>query len=61
MTDIGREAERSRARTLVRLTIAWNAIEAVVALVAGVAAGSIALIGFGLDASVELAAAGVAL
>jgi len=61
VTEAGREAERSRARTLVRLTIVWNAIEAVVALTAGVAAGSIALIGFGLDAGVEFAAAGVAL
>lgn len=61
MNEVEREADRSRARTLVRLTIVWNAIEAVVALTAGVAAGSIALIGFGLDAGVEFAAAGVAL
>ena len=61
VTDVGREAERNRARTLVWLTIAWNAVEAVVALAAGLAAGSIALIGFGLDAFVEFAAAGVAL
>ena len=61
MTDTSREEQRSRARTLVRLTIAWNAVEAVVSLLAGVAAGSIALVGFGLDALVEFGAASVAL
>jgi divalent metal cation (Fe/Co/Zn/Cd) transporter len=41
------------------LTIGWNTIEAGVALAAGVAAGSIALIGFGLDSIIEVFAAGV--
>jgi divalent metal cation (Fe/Co/Zn/Cd) transporter len=59
--DPGRQEQRDRARNLVRATIAWNAVEAVVALIAGVTAGSIALVGFGLDALVEFAAAGVAL
>lgn len=31
------------------LTIAWNVIEGVVAITAGIAAGSIALVGFGID------------
>lgn len=35
------------------LTIAWNAIEAIVAIGAGLAAGSIALVGFGLDSVIE--------
>jgi divalent metal cation (Fe/Co/Zn/Cd) transporter len=35
-------------------TIAYNAFEAVVAIVAGVLAGSIALLGFGLDSVVEV-------
>ncbi len=43
------------------ITIAWNVIEAVVALAAGGAASSAALIGFGLDSVVEvLSAAAVA-
>ena len=46
---------------LVWATIGWNAVEASVALVAGIAASSIALVGFGLDALVEFGAAGVAL
>ncbi len=43
-----------RARYLAWATIAWNVIEAVVAISAGAAAGSIALIGFGLDSTVEV-------
>jgi divalent metal cation (Fe/Co/Zn/Cd) transporter len=39
----------------------YNTIEAVVALWAGVEAGSIALVGFGLDSIIELAAATVVL
>jgi divalent metal cation (Fe/Co/Zn/Cd) transporter len=43
-----------RARTLNRLTIGWNVVEGVVALAAGIAAGSVSLIGFGLDSAVEV-------
>ncbi len=52
--------EPSYARTAVRLawaTIAWNVVEAVVAIAAGTAAGSIALVGFGLDSTVEVMSA----
>jgi divalent metal cation (Fe/Co/Zn/Cd) transporter len=42
-------------------TIAWNIIEAVVAISAGIAASSIALVGFGLDSVVEVTAAAVVL
>lgn len=52
---------RRRAQVLVWLTIAWNAVEAVVALTAGAAAGSGALISFGLDSTIEVSAALVAL
>jgi divalent metal cation (Fe/Co/Zn/Cd) transporter len=38
---------------------AWHLIEFAVALAAGVAAGSIALVGFGIDSLIELAAGGV--
>ncbi|WP_181274289.1 cation transporter [Brevibacterium oceani] len=52
---------RRRIRIVVAITIAWNVIEAVVAIVAGGAASSAALIGFGLDSIVEvLSAAAVA-
>ena len=52
---------RRRIRIVVTITIAWNVIEAIVALAAGHAASSAALIGFGLDSVVEvLSAAAVA-
>lgn len=46
-----------RATWLARATIGWNAVEGVVAVAAGVAAGSVSLVGFGLDSGVEVAAA----
>jgi divalent metal cation (Fe/Co/Zn/Cd) transporter len=42
-----------RARFLARLGLAWHTVEAAVAIAAGVAASSIALIGFGADSLVE--------
>ena len=55
------EVLRRRIRLVVAITISWNVIEAVVALIAGRAASSAALIGFGLDSIVEvLSAAAVA-
>jgi divalent metal cation (Fe/Co/Zn/Cd) transporter len=42
-----------RARFLARLGLAWHAIEAAVAIGAGIAASSIALVGFGADSLVE--------
>lgn len=50
-----------RIRLVVGITIAYNSVEAVVALVAGGSASSAALVGFGLDSVVEvLSAAAVA-
>jgi divalent metal cation (Fe/Co/Zn/Cd) transporter len=40
-------------------TIAWMTVEAVVAIGAGVTAGSLVLLAFGLDSVIELASAGV--
>lgn len=39
------------------LTILWNSLEAVIAIVSGLVAGSIALVGFGLDSIVEVSSA----
>lgn len=49
------------ALSLVGVTALYNVIEAGIALASGVAAGSIALVGFGLDSVIECAAAGVVL
>jgi divalent metal cation (Fe/Co/Zn/Cd) transporter len=48
-----------RAVTLEFLTIGYNIAEAIVAIWAGIAAGSIALVGFGLDSLIEVFAASV--
>jgi divalent metal cation (Fe/Co/Zn/Cd) transporter len=50
-----------RARFLARLGLAWHIIEAAIAIGAGVAASSIALIGFGADSVVESVAGVVVL
>ncbi|UBU08568.1 cation transporter [Nonomuraea gerenzanensis] len=52
-----RTALRRRIRLLVGVTITYNVIEAAVAITAGAAASSAALIGFGLDSIVEVASA----
>lgn len=49
------------ARKLLWITLAWNVIEGIIAVGSGVAAGSVALVGFGLDSSIEVAAAGIVL
>jgi divalent metal cation (Fe/Co/Zn/Cd) transporter len=54
---VERSTLRRRALGLEYATLTWNVAEAFVALTAGTAAGSIALIGFGLDAVVECFAA----
>jgi len=50
----GRLEDTRHARKLEYLTIGWNLIEAGVAIGAGVIAGSIALIGFGVDTLIEI-------
>ncbi|MBM0123596.1 cation transporter [Pimelobacter simplex] len=43
-----------QARLLAAASVAYNLVEAVVALAAGLVAGSVALVGFGLDSVVEV-------
>jgi divalent metal cation (Fe/Co/Zn/Cd) transporter len=51
-------AERSRlgrrAQLLAVASVSYNALEAVIALAAGLVAGSVALVGFGLDSVIEV-------
>lgn len=60
---VNEDENRVRGRLLRRgyrleiLTVAWNALEGIVALAAGTAAGSVALVGFGVDSFVESASA----
>jgi divalent metal cation (Fe/Co/Zn/Cd) transporter len=48
-----------RARFLTWLGLAWHAVEAAVALAAGIIAGSIALVGFGADSLIEMLAGAI--
>ncbi len=50
-----------RALGLAGFTIAYNVIEGVVAVVAGLVAGAVSLVGFGIDSGIEVAAATVVL
>lgn len=52
-----RTALARRVRWLVAATIAYNLAEGVIAIAAGTAASSTALIGFGLDSMIEVASA----
>ena len=52
-----RVALHRRALWLEYFTVGWNVVEAVVAIGAGVIAGSVALIGFGADSAIEVISA----
>ncbi len=55
--DLGRrERLTSRARRLTQLGLAWHALEAAIAIAAGVIARSVALVGFGADSVIEAGA-----
>ncbi len=51
----------TRGQRLEYFTLAWNSFEAAVALISGVLAGSVALVGFGLDSVIETVSAGILL
>ena len=59
MTATPRAALLTRGLRLENLTVGWNTAEGLIAIAAGVAAGSIALIGFGADSFVETISGGV--
>lgn len=54
-----RAGSLAQALRLEYLTIGWNVVEGVVALAAAAVAGSVALLGFGIDSFVESASGGV--
>ncbi|MCK8476449.1 cation diffusion facilitator family transporter [Microbacterium aurugineum] len=61
LTDARRETLHRRIRLIVGVTIGYNVVEAIIAITAGTVASSAALIGFGLDSTIEvLSAAAVA-
>ena len=54
IVEISRTADVRTGRNLELITILWNSLEALIAVVAGLVAGSIALVGFGLDSVIEV-------
>ncbi len=58
---LDRDVLVARGQRLEYFTLGWNGLEAAVGLAAGVLAGSIALVGFGLDSVIETASAAILL
>jgi divalent metal cation (Fe/Co/Zn/Cd) transporter len=52
--SVNRESLIKRGRRLEYFTIAYNSLEGLIAVVAGLKAGSIALVGFGFDSLIEV-------
>ncbi|HMF58502.1 MAG TPA: cation transporter [Pyrinomonadaceae bacterium] len=52
--EAARAASVRRGRWLEYLTIGWNSLEAIASIIAGMIAGSIALVGFGFDSLIEV-------
>ena len=57
---LDRHAIADRGKRLEYFTIGWNTLEGIVSVIAGAFAGSISLVGFGLDSFIEVAS-GIAL
>ena len=57
----GRSAAAPRALRYAQATIAYNVVEGIVAVTAGLLAGSVALVGFGFDSCIEVTAATIVL
>jgi divalent metal cation (Fe/Co/Zn/Cd) transporter len=58
---LDRQAVTRRGKQLEYFTIGWNSLEGLVAVVAGVLAGSISLVGFGVDSFIEVTSGSVLL
>src|ERR1700676_2526250 len=58
---LDRIAVLRRGRRLEYFTIAWNSIEGLLAVALGIIAGSISLVGFGLDSFIEVTSGSVLL
>src|SRR5689334_14878123 len=58
---LDRQAVARRGKRLEYFTIAWNSLEGLVAVVAGALAGSISLVGFGIDSFTEVTSGSVLL
>jgi len=60
-TALNRQQIALRGKRLEHFTIAWNSLEGLVGVVAGAVAGSISLVGFGIDSFIEVTSGSVLL
>ena len=60
-TAVVRAGNVRRGRLLEYFTLAWNLLEAAIAIFSGIIAGSISLVGFGIDSVIECLSGGVLL
>ena len=51
---IEREDQIKRGRRLEYFTIAYNSLEGLISIIAGLMAGSVSLVGFGIDSAIEM-------
>jgi len=58
---LDRQAVARRGKNLEYFTIAWNTLEGLIAVIAGALAGSISLVGFGIDSLIEVTSGSVLL
>ena len=62
MVAVAERARLQRRGVLLEwFTVTWNVVEAAVAIAAGLIAGSVALVGFGIDSGIEVVAASAVL
>jgi len=61
MDVVQRKRDVQRGIRLEYLTVGWNVLEGAIAIVAGSIAGSVALVGFGLDSAIESSSGAVLL
>jgi divalent metal cation (Fe/Co/Zn/Cd) transporter len=52
--DLDREHQIKRGRKLEYFTIAYNSLEGLISIIAGLIAGSVSLVGFGIDSVIEM-------
>ena len=52
--EITYDSQATKALRLEYLTVTWNCLEGMIAVTAGIVAGSIALVGFGVDSVIEV-------
>ena len=59
--ELIRSAQIKKGRHLEYLTIGWNSLEGLIAIGAGILAGSVALVGFGFDSVIEVSSGAIIL